>query len=847
MEDDFLFGCTMIDEYERPFSCETTCLGEPCGNGCLCLFCEPQCERYRHFIAGILQCPVCKNDNYKIIGYKRIKCNMCKFVYCHNCYVQSDGDPEKCKVNPIPSFAFEHFYIEGKHVPNLRCKLFSKNFGRQENCVKCLKLFNTKNSYIKKLKTMKSIKKVKKEGKTVSVKEKSFSCPRSLENNSSDPKDLGIDTVDNVWRRNHKGCGNFTQNVCDCDRMDAKGGFEELRKKNNDCFKKFKFFCEFKEHMDNHDVNKGKTSLSLHVYSKNELLKDNDRLEFANELKEHFENNENVYSINSINGSDTFLKPPLDVVLILRKKAKIDNLKDIQNYPQSVGKVYGLGPKPLNDAKKEFLEEEIIQQKEYDRAVQETYNFADVKPLEWKVFRHRRKEEESIQFHDRCHKPKFQIDQEPVPNCSECDKTHEQGFVKFSRIKPQAVRSLRRSHHEEGLDKYPLWRYPRNVVDRTVFRCIENYSGSGIPPKYANYPCHFYSDHLCDLPLHQKEHYHGRKSTPFVLELEELPSVFSKRKNLTSDKESHNVAFDNVKTCQEFILEYLRANENILIAEVSFNHFVMRMDYSCRQNIFNGIVKNNVGFRVVTKDSFDHLRFMNEFIEASQHMKLPFYSIKKVNVRETYLLSDAWFNHKTKLYNYEEVPFEKVKPKLIKRKERHEEGIDDLKELLLSYELKEIKRLRRLIPHINFDLPPDFENEDSPQFWKGPCQWLKDRLINDYNWKPKFPSENTIHPEAQNHKDNEGSELSDENVEITLLKCFLPSDGFSYSREEWEKIEISQIEFYESLHKEAIFETSEDSSSLDVHDLKSESESSESRYYNDGDNNHLDDYDDYSE
>ena len=228
LEDDFLFGCTMIDEYERPFSCETTCLGEPCGNGCLCLFCEPQCERYRHFIAGILQCPVCKNDNYKIIGYKRIKCNMCKFVYCHNCYVKSDGDPEKCKVNPIPSFAFEHFYIEGKHVPNLRCKLFSKNFGRQENCVKCLKLFNTKNSYIKKLKTMKSIKNVKKEGKTVSVKEKSFSC---LENNSSDPKDLGIDTVDNVWRRNHKGCGNFTQNVCDCDRMDAKGGFEELRKK----------------------------------------------------------------------------------------------------------------------------------------------------------------------------------------------------------------------------------------------------------------------------------------------------------------------------------------------------------------------------------------------------------------------------------------------------------------------------------------------------------------------------------------------------------------------------------------------------------------------------------------
>ena len=581
------------------------------------------------------------------------------------------------------------------------------------------------------------------------------------------------------------------------------------------------------------------------MYPKNELLKDNDRLEFANELKEYFENNENVYSINSINGSDKFLKPPLDVVLILRKKSKIDNLKDIQNYPQSVGKIYGLGPKPLNDAKEEFLEEEIIQQKEYDRAVQETYNFADVKPLEWKVFRHRRKEEESILFHDRCHKPKFQIDQEPVLNCSECDKTLEQGFVNFSRIKPQAVRNLYHSQHEDGLDKYPLWRYPRNVLDRTVFKCTENYMCNANYTKNAF--CHYYSDHLCNLALHQKEHKRGRNSTPFVLELEELPEVFSKRIKLISDKESYNVAFNNVKTFQQSILEYLLANENILIAEVSFNDFVMQMDYSCRQNIFNGIVKNNVGFRVVTKDSFDHVRFMNEFVEAAKHMKLPFYSIKQVNVRETHLLSDTWYFYESKLYNYEEAPFEKVKPKLIERKERHQEGIDDLKELLLSYELKEIKRLRRLIPHINFDLPPDFENEDSPQFWKRPCQWLKEKLINDYNWKPKFPAENTIQPEAQNDEDNEGSELPDENVEITLLKFSLPSAGFSYSREEWEKIEISQIEFYESLHKEAIFETSEDSSSLDVHDLKSESESSESRYYNDDDNNHLDDYDDYSE
>ena len=887
LDENFPFGCTLFDKYERPFKCATTCFGKPCGKGCICIFCEPQCKRYRHFIAGTVPCPVCDNNNYKIRGYKRIKCHECKFAYCYTCYVKSDGDPEKCKVNKSTSFAFEHFYIQGlKHIPNLRCKLFSKDFEVMEDCQKCEQLLSMKSSYIKKLRNMKSVKTVKKEGKTVSIKENKFICPRSLENNSSDPKDLGIKVclggkdehgwqeyfdkngsrID--WRSKHEGwttnyykceSTNLIRDPCDCNLMLAEKGFKDLRKEQIDCFKPFKFFCEFKEHMDNHDVKKGKTSLSLHVHPKNELLKDNDRLEFANTLKKHFENNEDVYGIHSIKGSDNFLKPPLDVILILKRKVKIDDFKDVEKYPKSVGKVSVLGPKPLNDAKEEFLEEEIIQQKEFDRVVKGTTYFSDAKPLEVNVYSFRRKEEEAIQFHDKCHVPLYKIDQEPVPNCTKCDEVLEQGFLNFERIKPQAMyyewqaMVQRKFMFSEGLNKFHTntpWRYPRDNGNRTVFKCVEK----------KETPCEFYSDHLCNLALHQKEHESGRNSTVFEVELEELPTVFSQRKNMPSDIESYNVAHNNVKICQQSILEYLKAtNENISIAEVSSNDFAMRMYYSdhlFNKNtvVYNNIVKNKVVFRVVTKEGFDHVKYMNQFIQDSEHLKFPFYNIKQVNVLGTQLLSDDWKPYKSKLYHYEEVPFQKVKPKLEEKEIQHEEGIDNLKELLVSYELKEISRLRRLIPRINFDLPPDFEEEDSPQFWKKPCQWLKEKLIKDYKWKPKPSTEDSVTTEPEN--DDQEFESSSKNdiekdlhnfslpsVEISLFKCSLPSTGFSYTREEWEQIEISQSEFYELLHKEDIFETSEDLSPFDIEDSDSESDSENS----DDDNKDLDHYSEYSE
>ena len=71
----------------------------------------------------------------------------------------------------------------------------------------------------------------------------------------------------------------------------------------------------------------------------------------------------------------------------------------------------------------------------------------------------------------------------------------------------------------------------------------------------------------------------------------------------------------------------------------------------------------------------------------------------------------------------------------------------------------------------------------------------------------------------------------------------MPSTGFSYTREEWEQIEISQSEFYELLHKEDIFETSEDLSPFDIEDSDSELDSENS----DDDNKDLDHYSEYSE
>ena len=146
------------------------------------------------------------------------------------------------------------------------------------------------------------------------------------------------------------------------------------------------------------------------------------------------------------------------------------------------------------------------------------------------------------------------------------------------------------------------------------------------------------------------------------------------------------------------------------------------------------------------------------------------------------------------------------------------------------------------------------EEEDSPQFWKKPCQWLKEKLIKDYKWKPKPSTEDSVTTEPEN--DDQEFESSSKNdiekdlhnfslpsAEISLFKCSLPSTGFSYTREEWEQIEISQSEFYELLHKEDIFETSEDLSPFDIEDSDSESDSENS----DDDNKDLDHYSEYSE
>ena len=55
--------------------------------------------------------------------------------------------------------------------------------------------------------------------------------------------------IDAFEQRRMAGNKNEYQNL---DRQ-----MEKLRKENTDCFKSFKFICEFKEHMDNHDVTKG--------------------------------------------------------------------------------------------------------------------------------------------------------------------------------------------------------------------------------------------------------------------------------------------------------------------------------------------------------------------------------------------------------------------------------------------------------------------------------------------------------------------------------------------------------------------------------------------------------------
>merc|ERR1711874_298745 len=188
------------------------------------------------------------------------------------------------------------------------------------------------------------------------------------------------------------------------------------------------------------------------------LFKDNDKLAFAETLKEHYEKDKNVYGIHSIKGADMFLEPPIDVIVILKEKADAQHFRNKTEYPPGVKKIYALGPKPLNDAKEDFLQEDLFLQTEYKKSLKTDYvcctsdpirnNCGCFNPTQYYAREktnfvmtqsntvYERQEEERLQFHDSCHIPPFKIKHEPVPDCGECDKVLQQNLVTFTRFKP---------------------------------------------------------------------------------------------------------------------------------------------------------------------------------------------------------------------------------------------------------------------------------------------------------------------------------------------------------------------------------------------------------------------------
>ena len=572
-------------------------------------------------------------------------------MYCRLCYHKKGKDPQKCQVNSEPSLAFEHFYAKWFrpgtnkpfHIANRRCRLYSindDNFGWPQDCTRCTELLSIKSTYLNNLKNMKDYEPVNlatslkgphysRAGKyycpeiptncmecittaqTIKREENDYyACPRKNESNPNGFVDIPMgwanqDEYGEKMKFDENGChiDAFEQpmwaGMKDYQYLDRE--MNDLRMENIDCFKTFSFICEFKEHMDNHDITKGKSALVLHVYPQSELLKDSDKLLFAESLKEHYEQDENVYKIHSIDGTiidgrGVFLKPPLDVTLILKENAKIE---DIKSYPPGVKKMYVFGPKPLNDAKDEFLEEEIMQKKDFTRAYKankylskgkENYSPYNVPSVQKDVKRIYRQEEEEIQFHDSCHIPPFKI----------IDQKRVADWIKW---------------HDEGRERH--W----------------------------------------------------------------------------------------------------------------------------------------------------------------QHVK----------------------------------------------------EMEELKELNLSYELKEIRRLKNLIPLIDFDLPEDDEDEDSPQFWKIQAEVLKWRLRR-FGWKSSTPASEPPIP-CDEHVSFEDLKIKTTKLEVALLKCTLPTTGVSYSLEEVAEIERKQSIFYETCVSEtsetSLFETSEDESSFYESSSSSDTESDE--------------------